>query len=287
MTAVKRRHINVLAEKSLCYDRSVLYRAAAFVLLMLAVGASASGADTKDPIARARALYNQGDYDAALAAADEARKTTARAPSADLIAARAYLERYRGTVNTEDLVLARECLGRIDPSRFTPIERIEFLVGLGETLYFDESSGASAVVFESLLAGSADLSVAARERVLDWWANALDRDAHPRPDMERQGVYQRIRSRMAAELALNPGSAVASYWLAAAARGQGDLQAAWDAAQAGWARANLALEDGVSLRDDLDDLVQRAIAPERARMIAQPQETLTAEWERFKEKWAR
>ncbi len=92
---------------------------------------------------------------------------------------------------------------------------------------------------------------------------------------------------MADELASNPGSAVASYWLAAAARGQGDLQAAWDAAQAGWARANLALEGGASLREDLDDLVHRAIAPERARMIAQPLETLTAEWERFKEKWAR
>ncbi len=265
----------------------MLRRSAAWVLLMLAIGVSASGADTKDPLARARTLYNQGQYDAALAAADEARKIPALAQSADLIAARAYLERYRGSMNTEDLASAREFLRRVDPSRFTPTERIEFLVGLGETLYFDESSGASAVVFESVLAGPADLPAPARERVLDWWANALDRDAHPRPDIERQGVYQRIRNRMATELASNPASAVASYWSAAAARGQGDLQAAWDAAQAGWARANLALEHGASLRDDLDDLVQRAIAPERARMLAQPREALTAEWERFKGKWAR
>lgn len=259
----------------------------ACALLLLTAAWPATAADTKDPLVRARALYNEGNYDGALAAADEARKTPAKAQSADLIAARAYLERNRDklSVNLEDLTLAREHLRRIDPSRFTAVERVEYLAGIGETLFFDDAAGASAVIFESLLAGPAELPVTARDRVLNWWAHALDRDARPRPDIERQGVYQRIRARMAAELARNPGSEAASYWAAAAARGEGDLQGAWDAAQAGWARANLANERETSLRNDLDTLVQRAIVPERARMLARPPETLTAEWERFKAMW--
>jgi hypothetical protein len=90
---------------------------------------------------------------------------------------------------------------------------------------------------------------------------------------------------MTQELASNPASSTAAYWVAAAARGQGNLQAAWDAVQAGWVRAPLAPDRGAALRGDLDRLVQRVIVPERARILAQPPETLLAEWERFKEKW--
>ena len=45
---------------------------------------------------------------------------------------------------------------------------------------------------------------------------------------------------MSAELATDGGSAPASYWLAVAARGTGDLERAWQAAIAGWVRASLA-----------------------------------------------
>ena len=90
---------------------------------------------------------------------------------------------------------------------------------------------------------------------------------------------------MTEELALNPGSAAAAYWLAAAARGQGDLQAAWYAAQAGWVRAVLAPDGGTVLRADLDRLMNRAIVPERSRIVAQSPESLLAEWEKFKETW--
>jgi hypothetical protein len=41
----------------------------------------------------------------------------------------------------------------------------------------------------------------------------------------------------------------------------------------------------VALRGDVDRLVQRAIVPERARVMAQPPETLLEEWERFKQRW--
>ena len=123
--------------------------------------------------------------------------------------------------------------------------------------------------------------------MLDWWASAVDRETKPRPDIERQSPYQRIRTRMEDELAAHPGSGAAAYWLANAARAQGDLQSAWDAAQAGWVRAPFGTDHGEALRADLDRLVLVAIVPDRARVLAQPPETLRLEWERFKERWKR
>lgn len=266
-----------------------------FVLSLAATSASAQStaqlkeqlkAQLKDPLARARLLYNQRQFEAAVAAAEEGRRAPERADSADLVAARAYLERYRESAASDDLTNARDRLRRINPERLGPRERVELIIGFGEALYFDDSSGAAAGVFESVLAG-AGLSPDARERVLDWWASSLDRDARPRSGLDRQIVYQKIRDRMQLELGANPANAAASYWLSAAAWGQGDHQAAWDAAQAGWVRAPLTSDRGAALRGDLDRLVQRAIIPERARALAQTQANLQAEWEQFKEKWKR
>jgi hypothetical protein len=238
-----------------------------------------------DPLARARLLYNQRQFDAAVQLAEQARLTPARADAADLVAARAYLERFRESAASDDLTNARDRLRRLDPQKLGPRERAEYAVGLGETLFFEGAFGAAATVFDSVLQSRDALAGEARERVLDWWASAIDREAKPRPDIERQGVYQRIRTRMAEELAARPASAAAAYWLASAARSQGDLHAAWDAAQAGWVRARLASDKGAALREDLDRLVLRAIVPDRAKLTAQPPEALRAEWERFKESW--
>jgi hypothetical protein len=244
-------------------------------------------AEDRDPLARARLLYNQRQFEAAIAAADQARQLPARADSADLIAARAFLERHRESAGPEDLSSARERLRRIDPERFGVRERVEYVIGLGETLFFDGSFGAAAGVFDSVLFRPDALTSTERERVIDWWASALDRDARPRTEFERQAVYQRIQDRMKTELGAVPTSAAASYWLSAAARGQGDLQGAWEAAQAGWVRAPLASDHGAALRADLDLLVLRALVPERARALGQPPETLRTEWEEFKERWAK
>jgi hypothetical protein len=249
---------------------------------LLAAG-PASAAD--DPLAKARQFYNQRQFQAAVDVAEQARLTPARADAADLIAARAYLERFRDSAASDDLVNARERLRRLNPERFGPRERTEYIVGLGETLYFDRAFGAAATVFESVLQSGDLMSGAARERVLDWWATAVDRDTRPRPEIDRQIVYQRMRARLDEELAIYPGSSAAAYWLAASARGQGDLQGAWDAAQAGWVRAPLTADRGAELRADLDRLVTRAIVPERAKVLAQPPDTVRAEWERFKSRW--
>jgi hypothetical protein len=245
------------------------------ILWTLAAARGAVAAD--DPLARARVLYNEQQYGAAITAAEQARLVPSRADAADLVAARAYLERFRIEEATDDLANARDRLRRIDPQRFPPRERTEYVVGLAETLFFDGAYGAAAAVFDSVLLGRDLLADDARDRVLDWWASAIDREARPRPDIERQTVYQRVRTRMEEELAWHPASAAAPYWLAAAARAQGDFQSAWDAAQAAWVRAPLTREGGAPLRDDLD----------RAKAIAQPPDQLRAQWELFKERWRR
>jgi hypothetical protein len=250
----------------------------------IVVALPSAAAEPRDPLVRARLLYNQRQFAEAIAAADEVRRDPVHADSADLVAARAYLERYRESAADEDLVSARDRLRRINPEKFVEREQVEFIVGLGETLYLDQATGAAAAVFESVLAHQ-EMSPGARDRVIDWWASAVDADARPRPEIERQGLYQKIRDRMQQELSNNPTSTAAAYWCAAAARGQGDLQAAWDAAQAGWVRAPLNPDRGAALRGDLDRLVEQALIPERSRMLGQPQETLRMEWESFKQRW--
>ena len=262
-------------------------RAAATCIASLLLLATPVSAQELDPLTRARQLYNARDYDEAIKAADEAHSLHARANEADLVAARAYLERYRQTVSDDDLTSARARLRRINPQGFDASERVEYVTGLGSALYFEDLAGAAATIFASLLDGTATVNEAARERLLDWWASALDRDARPRPEDERHAVYGQVRERMRAEIASNPASSVAAYWLAAAAAGQGDWQGAWDDAQAGWVRAALAPDHGAVLLADLDRLVQRAIAPERAKATAQPPEQLLEEWGAFKARWAR
>jgi hypothetical protein len=262
-----------------------MVRSAALLVLVLAMSGPAGAADDRNSLARARQLYNMRDFDAALAAAEEARKTPERADSADLIAARALLERFRATAAPEDLVQARERLRGLAPERLAERERLEFVIGLGEALYLDQAPGAAAAVFDSILLSDDAELLDGRELVLDWWASAMDEDARPRTEFERQALYQTVRGRMREELGRHPTSATAAYWLIAAARGQGDIQGAWDAAQAGWVRAPLAADHGAALRGDIDRLVQRAIIPERARAVGQPAETLREEWEAFKEKW--
>jgi hypothetical protein len=258
----------------------------ACVLLLYATPVTA--ASTPDSLERARMLYNQRNFDGALDAAAEARRVPAHASSADLITARAYLEKFRETASSDDLARARERLRGIDADQLSNGERGELVVGLGEELFFEDATGAAANLFDSLLMAPpavSSLSLAARERVLDWWASALDAQARLRSGADRDAIYQRVRERMRAELGVNLTSTSASYWLAAAALAQGDAQAAWDAVLAGWVRAPIAADHGAALRGDLDGLVERGIVPARSKMLGQPPENVRDEWEAFKEQW--
>jgi hypothetical protein len=271
----------------LCYDRGMPWdrHARWAIALVLASAAAAGAAEKGDALTRARTLYNARQFAAAISASDEARQVPARADAADLVAARAFLERFRETAADEDLTNGRERLRRLDPQRLGPRERLEFMVGLGEALYFDGAFGAAAEVFDTVLARPDELGPQARDRVVDWWASAIDQDARPRAEIERQPMYQRVRERMIRELGAQPASAAAAYWLSASARGQGDWQTAWDAALAAWVRAPLAPDHGAALRSDIDNLVTLGIIPERAKALAQPADTLKSDWERFKDKW--
>jgi hypothetical protein len=257
------------------------------LVIALCLAGPVLSAQPRDPLERARVLYNQRQFSDALAAAEEAALTPARADSAHLIAARAYLERYRETAASEDLTNARDHLKKLNTAGFSPTERVEYVIGLGEALFFDGAPGAAAAIFGAVLAGPDFLTPLARDGLLDWWASAIDRDARRQPDIERRVMYQKILDRMEVEVGANPSSTAASYWLAAAAWGRGDLPAAWDAALAGWVRAGLNQDQHADLRGDIDRLVRQGIIPDRARATAQPADLLRAEWERFKERWTR
>src|SRR6184192_4304868 len=121
-------------------------RLRATLLIVATTAAPVAAAD--EPLVRARQLYNERQFEAAINAAEQARLTPAHADAADLVAARAYLERFRDSAASDDLTNARERLSRLEPARFDPRERIEYIVGLGETLFFDGAHGAAATVFE-------------------------------------------------------------------------------------------------------------------------------------------
>src|SRR4051812_41904194 len=217
-------------------------------LLLLGLATAGVTAAGPDALATARRLYNLGEYDRALEAAREAAATPATAASARLVIGRINLERYRQSAQSADLDEAHSSLRALDPQALDPRERVELQVGLAELLYLDEQFGAAAELFDPVLEASSALGPNAHDRVLDWWANALDRQAQAQAAPERARVYDRIVTRMEQELRRDPGSVPAAYWLAAACRGTGDLDRAWAAASAGWIRAVAARDRGITLR---------------------------------------
>jgi hypothetical protein len=245
-----------------------------------------------EQLAEARRLYNLGQYDAAERAARDAAANVATIDGARVVLGRIHLERYRRSIDPADLAAARAALGATDTRALDARERVELAVGLAEALYFEERFGAAAELFESAFGGAAALGPAAQERLLDWWATALDRLAQTLQGPERTAIFDRIAARMGRELDADPGSTPAGYWVVAAARGRGDLDRALDAAAASWVRAIYASDRGLALRADLDRLVVQAILPERAaRQSAKEQKTalaaMLADWDAFKERWSR
>jgi hypothetical protein len=260
--------------------------------LLLTVVVASIGAAPQDALSRARQFYNQRLYDAAIDAATASLRTPRTADAAALVIARARLERFRESSDAADLAAARRELQQIHPGQLPPRDRVELVIALGEALYLDDRGGAAAEQFEIALGHIDQNAPQTRERVLEWWANALDRQAHLGPELERRALYARILDRMEGELRRDSGSAVASYWLVAGARGSGDLKRAWDAAMAGWARASLTGDRGAELRVDLDRIVSQAIIPERAKLTSAPGSSaqavaaMRAEWDALKRAWA-
>jgi hypothetical protein len=212
-----------------------------------------------------------------------------------VVLGRAGLERFRKTADPADLARAREVLRDVDPSSLTPRDRLDFVIGLGETLFFDEHYRSAADLFESAL-DQDTLGDASRDQVLDWWATSVDRHVRTLAPDARGDAYDRLIARMEGELRRDGASASAAYWVAAASFARGQIDRAWDAAIAGWVRALMASAPRREvLRPDLDRLVREAIIPERVRRLpsagapesAQAQAGMLAEWELIKERWSR
>ena len=271
--------------------------ALAFLLLVLSSSMAFAQQRVADPVARARDLYNQQKYDEAAQAAADARNVPTHADAAAVVFARARIERYRQTSSADDLTAAREALKSVNASKLTARDEVEFLVGLGLSMYldtdyvFDDRYGAAAEQFELALAHGDLLDAPSRDLLFDWWALALDRQAQLGPEAERRPTYARIVDRAEAELARSHASASAAYWLAAGARGVDDIPRALGAASAAWIRAGTLGPRGAALRQDLDRLMLQVILPERARQLtagADARPTLAylqRQWEELKGKW--
>jgi hypothetical protein len=272
-----------------CYHRDVrLFAVAAIVVLTAFPGRAAAA----DPLLEARRLYNLAQYEMAAKLAREATAVAARADAARVVLGRIQLEQFRQSADQRDLERARESLRMVDASALDTLERLELLIGQAEALYLEQRYGAAAELFDSVRQRSSLLGTAAHERVLDWWATSLDRQAQQRQGSEKTALYAKILERMTDEVAEHPGSTAAGYWIASAARATGDVDRAWSASLAGWLRAMQADDRGAALRADLDRLVTQAIVPERAAKLSPnfPKEAasaMLAEWETYKKAWSK
>jgi hypothetical protein len=264
----------------------VRFAAVALTLLHCAVPAQAQ----RTELARARTAYNESRFDEAVEAALAAQKVSATSDAATVVLSRAYLERYRQRANPADLAGARAQLGTVRVSNLDARDHIDFLMALGEALFFEDDFGAAAAMFESGLDGAIAHGPTTGEAMLDWWGSAIERHADALDREPRMIAFARLRDRMARELAKQPGSAAAAYWVVVATRGAGDPAGAWDAAIAGWVRARLAGARSAQLRADLDKLVLEGIIPDRVRSMpaerrGQAESDLRAEWAVVKERW--
>lgn len=242
----------------------------------------------------ARAHYNAERFTEAIAVAAQAWRDTG-SPASALVLARARLERFRLTGDAGDLDNACELLRQVEPGRLTPTQLTEWDVGVAESLFLQGQFGPAAELLDRLLLGPTALTTQQRDRLLDWWAQAVDRIGQGQLLPERERTYGRLMVRLEGELERGPLTATAPYWLAAAARAAGELDRAWNLAVAGWVHAPRAGALGPRLRADLDHLVLQAIIPElAARQTGRGPETKVtnsamadraAEWEAIKSSW--
>jgi hypothetical protein len=253
-------------------------------------------AAAQSDLQRARMLYNAGQFEESIAAATSASSKPATANSARLIIARARLERFRAQGDAKELATARAELVSLKPGSLTPLEAIEWQIGVGTALFLEDQLGPAAEIFATLLPSArARLTSDEFQKLLDWWAIAISRLAESLTGDARKHNYEKLRADARNELERNPFSRPATYWTVVSSRGVGDLDGAWTAAITGWIRMS-GQPDGRQLQADLDTFVTRTLIPERAqartgqRPDAKPTMTeiaaLTEEWRAITARWA-
>jgi hypothetical protein len=241
-------------------------------------------------LSRAHALYNDGRYTEAIEAATQAQTLPGTRQSAGVVLARAHLERYRDAGDPTDLVTARAVLSAVQIAGLPARVRVDYLFGLGQALFFDNSVGAAAQLFASATAEAWAVDAPMGEAMTDWWGSAVERALDGQPSEVRREHFQRLADGMQQELARHPTAAAPAYWVAAALRGAGEPERAWDAAVAGWVRAPMTGGAAASLRADLDRLVVDAIIPDlvAARPVAEQAAATSqwrAEWTLIRQRW--
>lgn len=260
-----------------------------FALLMSApspVFAQAARAD----LAKARTLYNQKQFDEAIAVAMQARRQPDVAEKAAIVLARAHLDRYRERSDPSDLGAAREALSAVRATSLDVRDQTELILAFGQSLFLEDDFGAAAEMLESGLERAAGADPGLSDAMIEWWGSSIERLAGTKSRDPRRALFRRLFARASDELSRHPTSAAAIYWTAAALRGAGDLERAWDAAVAGWVRSGLLGDRSTALRADLDRLVLEGIVPDRVRYLVSEQQAgaesqLKADWELVKEKW--
>jgi hypothetical protein len=255
-------------------------------LVLLGGGTAVQAQD----LARAHVLYNEGRYTEAIEAATQAQTLPATRPAAGVVLARAHLERYRDAGDPTDLVAARAALSTVQTAGVPVRVRIDYLFGLGQALFFDNSLGAAAELFASATAAAWAVDASAGEAMTDWWGSAVERELDGQPSEVRRGRFQQLADDMRQELARHPTAAAPAYWVAVALRGAGDPERAWDAAVAAWVRAPLTGDSAATLRADLDRLVLDAIIPDLAAARPAGEQTAAAsqwraEWTLVRQRW--
>jgi hypothetical protein len=263
----------------------------ALTLALLMTAPSMPAAQTaRADLAKARTLYNQRQFDEAIAAATQARRQPDLADTAAIVLARAHLERYRQRADPADLGAARDALSSVRTTNLDARDQVELILALGQSLFLEDEFGPAAEMLESGLERASSADPALAEAMMEWWGSAIERLAGNLPREPRHVLFRRLFTGAQDELARHPTSAAATYWSAAALRGAGELERAWDAAVAGWVRSRVLGERSAALRADLDRLVLEGIVPDRVRHLVTEQQAgaesqLKAEWELVKEKW--
>ena len=240
------------------------------IALVLALAASLNApaafaaAPDRSALDRARRAYNAGRYDAAIGAARHALEVPDQVDAARLVLARALLERFRTSSLPGDLVEARDTLRAISLPALAADRALRADGRLRPVAvpHRPLRRGRRAVRYRARVLRPAPAG--SRDRLLDWWASALDRQVQE-SGADATELYGRVLERMELEARRDPSCAAAAYWIAAAARGLGRLDRAWQAAMAAWVRTGLTPDRAAALRADLDRLVLTAIIPDRAR----------------------
>jgi len=270
--------------------RSIARSATLALALLIGVPSPLLAQTARADLAKARTLYNQKQFDEAIAAALQARRQPELADMAAIVLARAHLDRYRDRADPSDLSAAREALSAVRATSLDARDQSELILALGQSLFLEDDFGAAAEMLESGIERAASADPALSEAFMEWWGSSIERLAGTMSRDPRHALFRRLFAGAREELARHPTSAAAIYWTAAALRGSGELDRAWDAAVAGWVRSRLLGDRSATLRADLDRLVLQGIVPDRIRHLVSEQQPgaesqLKADWELVKEKW--